>query len=231
MIFISIPTFFLGIQKEPCEKSGFQTFAFRSKSSTYRPSSFKPRVPRAVFLSRGSGALDHKRGARVGLPESVPKTRFRPKATGGFKKNNILAEHEANALRTFLSLVSTNPRFSFLPSRKSLREDRTSRDLPFPSFPHPLHTTADSSGCGMSSLGLRNGIVVAVSLNPAASTSFVDPGLNKLASEIAVRKYVAILSGIVRLSSTSSFPSHPSFPSMNVADMHHSSFPFVGSRA
>ena len=53
----------------------------------------------------------------------------------------------------------------------------------------------------MSSPGLRNGIVVAVSLNPAASTSFVDPGLNKLASEIAVRKYVAILSGIVRLSS------------------------------
>ena len=52
----------------------------------------------------------------------------------------------------------------------------------------------------MSSLGLRNGIVVAVSLNPADSTSFVDPGLNKLASEIAVRKYVAILSGIVRLS-------------------------------
>ena len=48
------------------------------------------------------------------------------------------------------------------------------------------------------SLGLRNGIVVALSLNPSASTSFVDPGLNKLASEIAVRRYVAILSGIVR---------------------------------
>lgn len=66
----------------------------------------------------------------------------------------------------------------------------------------------------MSSLGLRNGIVVAVSLNPAASTSFVDPRLNKLASEIAVRKYVAILSGIVRLSS----PPKPLV--FNVADTH-----------
>ena len=67
-----------------------------------------------------------------------------------------------------------------------------------PSFTHSFAITVDFSGCRMSSHGLRNGIVVAVSLNPAASTSFVDPGLNKLASEIAVRKYVAILSGIVR---------------------------------
>jgi hypothetical protein len=46
-------------------------------------------------------------------------------------------------------------------------------------------------------------MVVALSLNPAASTSFVDPGLNKLASEIVVRRYVAIISGIVRLSPSS----------------------------
>lgn len=75
----------------------------------------------------------------------------------------------------------------------------------------------------MSSSGLRNGIVVAVSLNPAASTSFVDPGLNKLASKIAVRKYVAILSGIVR-PSPSLVPLFPS-PSINVADTHNSPFP------
>ena len=68
--------------------------------------------------------------------------------------------------------------------------------------PLPLYHRSLSVLVEMSSPGLRNGIVVAVSLNPAASTSFVDPGLNKLASEIAVRKYVAILSGIVRLSSS-----------------------------
>ena len=75
----------------------------------------------------------------------------------------------------------------------------------------------------MASHGLRNGIVVAVSLNPAASTSFIDPGLNELASEIVVRKYVAILSGIVRLSPLSrSVPS--SFILANVADTHNSPF-------
>ena len=83
----------------------------------------------------------------------------------------------------------------------------------------------------MSSFGLRNGIVVAVSLNPAASTSFVDPGLNKLASEIVVRKYVAILSGIVRPSPLLPLPFGSAFPSMNVADTHDPSFSLVCCRA
>lgn len=63
----------------------------------------------------------------------------------------------------------------------------------------------------MSHLGLSNGMVVAVSLNPLASTSFVDPGLQELARGIVVGKYVAILSQIVRPFS---------LLSLNVADTH-----------
>jgi len=91
----------------------------------------------------------------------------------------------------------------YLPGKVFERGERDPLSPSPHSSPHSLYTTGDFSGCGMSPSGLRNGIVVAVSLNPAASTSFVDPGLNKLASEIVVRKYVAILSGIVRLSSFS----------------------------
>jgi len=43
---------------------------------------------------------------------------------------------------------------------------------------------------------LRNGIVAIVSLNPAASTAFVDPELNRVASRITTGKYAAILSGL-----------------------------------
>jgi hypothetical protein len=46
--------------------------------------------------------------------------------------------------------------------------------------------------------GLRNGVVAIVSLNPSASTAFVDPELNLAASMVETGKYVAILSGLVR---------------------------------
>ena len=171
----------------------------------------------------------------VKFPKNAPKPRFGSRGQGerlgGLKIWSNMRPTRFLSHRSDSSL-SANSQSSNLPG-KSLGEDRASRDpSPSPSSLRlfSLHTTVDPPSRGMSSLGLRNGIVVAVSLNPAASTSFLDPGLNKLASEIAVRKYVAILSGIVRLSPLFCSP-YPSYLSMNVVDTHNSSFSLVGRRA
>lgn len=45
--------------------------------------------------------------------------------------------------------------------------------------------------------GVRNGVLVAVSLNAAASTAFLDPELDQIARKLDTGKYLAILSGLV----------------------------------
>lgn len=50
----------------------------------------------------------------------------------------------------------------------------------------------------LSVAGVRNGSVVVVKVNPAASTAFLDPELDQEAGKIQTGKYLALLSGIVR---------------------------------
>lgn len=61
---------------------------------------------------------------------------------------------------------------------------------------------------------LRNGMLVAVSLNAAVSTAFVDPELDQMANKLETGKYLAILSGLVSFFHI--FPSHRGLRKLNL---------------